>query len=179
MKTLLVIDMQRGFLHPDQPERNNPNAEQNALRVIKYFRKTGQPLIHIWHQSTNPQSFFYKAPGLEFMPGFEPLKSEPVFKKQVNSAFIGTDLAEYLRTKGLFELVVIGLTLPHCVSTTVRMAGNLGFDTILLSDATATFALPDENGKWLKPADLHQAHLAALNGEFAQVMTSTEFLRGY
>ncbi|CAI3322973.1 cysteine hydrolase [Enterococcus cecorum] len=111
------------------------------------------------------------------MEGFEPHPGEKVFQKHVNSAFIGTNLEEYLHEEGIYRLVITGLTLPHCVSTTTRMAGNLGFETTLISDATATFALKDILDNWIDAEELHQSHLAALNEEFAKVMSCEEFLR--
>lgn len=83
------------------------------------------------------------------MDGFEPLSGEAVFEKTVNSAFISTQLEDYLRSGKISQLVIAGLTLPHCVSTT-RIGANLGFEVILLSDATATFALPDLSGQLIE-----------------------------
>lgn len=178
MKTaLLLIDMQKGFLGERWPERNNPQAEKNMLLVLDYFRRTGQEIIHICHRSQDSTGSFYQETDREFMIGFEPLDGEAVFEKAVNSAFIRTDLEDYLHQHEIANLVIVGLTLPHCVSTTTRMAGNLGFEVTLLSDATATFALPDLNGELIDPNILHQVHLASLQDEFARVVTVQEYLK--
>ena len=110
------------------------------------------------------------------MDGFEPLSGEAVFEKTVNSAFIGTQLEDYLRSSKISQLVIAGLTLPHCVSTTTRMAANLGFEVILLSDATASFALPDLSGQLIEPELLHQIHLATLQDEFAEIQSTEDYL---
>ena len=115
---LLVIDMQKAFDNPIWGERNNPQAEQQALRVLAYFRKHGLPVLHVQHISDNPQSQFHNKQNQEFKSGLEPVASEPIFQKTVNSAFIGTNLETYLRKNQICHLIVVGLTLPHCVSTT-------------------------------------------------------------
>lgn len=95
------------------------------------------------------------------------MHSEPIISKNVNSAFIGTDLKERLDKEGIQRLVIVGLTTDHCVSTTTRMAANYGYDTFIVSDATATFNKAGTNGKQ-HPAELiHETTPASLNGEFA------------
>lgn len=169
---LLIIDMQKAFDRPIWGERNNPQAEHQALRVLAYFRKHGLPVLHIQHISDNPQSQFHNKQNQEFKSGFEPVASEPVFQKTVNSAFIGTNLETYLRTNQICHLVVI----PHCVSTTTRMAANLGFEVTLLADATASFTLSNKNGQDISPETIHEINLLSLQDEFAQILTTEEFL---
>lgn len=176
MRALLMIDAQNGFLDPKQPIRNNKDAEKNMLRLMEHFRKKGNPVIHIQHLGTAEDSFFLSEKNRAFQKGFGPQGDEKVIQKFVNSAFIGTDLEEYLHKQDIQELVIAGLTLPHCVSTTTRMAANLGFDVTLIEDATATYALFDQNGNWLDPQKIHLYNLAALNHEFAKIMTTQEFL---
>ena len=94
----------------------------------------------------------------------------------MNSAFIGTDLKERLDNEKITKLVIVGLTTDHCVSTTTRMAGNFGFDTFLVSDATATFNKKGIDGKNFSAGLIHETALASLNGEFATVVT-TDFLK--
>ena len=96
---LLIIDMQKAFDNPIWGERNNPQAEQQALRVLAYFRKHALPVLHVQQISDNPQSQFHNKQNQVFKSGFEPVTSEPVFQKTVNSAFIGTNLETYLRKK--------------------------------------------------------------------------------
>jgi nicotinamidase-related amidase len=103
---------------------------------------------------------------------------EPVYRKHVNSAFIGTSLERDLRQDGIDTLVIVGLTTNHCVSTSARMAGNLGFKTYVVSDATAAFARPALDGS-LRPAQaVHWAALSDLHQEFATVADTQEVLKG-
>lgn len=173
---LLIIDMQRAFDLEGWGERNNPQAEEEALQVLSYFRQEQLPVIHIQHLSEDPHSRFHRSQGQDFKEGFAPLGQEIVFQKRTNSAFIGTDLEKHLHSSGIQKLVIVGLTLPHCVSTTTRMAANLGFEVSLLADATASFALPDQSGQVIHPKQIHEINLISLDHEFAQVLNSKEWL---
>jgi len=99
-----------------------------------------------------------------------PIDGEPVFKKNVNSAFIGTGLESHLHAAGIKSLVIAGLTTEHCISTSTRVAGNLGFDVKLVSDATAANPHVSIDGNMIDAETIHQVNLASLNGEFCQVV---------
>lgn len=94
----------------------------------------------------------------------------------MNSAFIGTNLEQYLKEHGIHNVVITGLTTPHCVSTTTRMSGNLGFHTYLISDATAAFGLKGPDGVYYDADQIHTISLATLHGEFATVLTKEELI---
>jgi len=170
--TLIVIDVQRAFGDASWGERNNPEAERNVARAIDAWRERGAPLIHVRHES---EGLF--APGsesAEFKPEALPLDDEPVLTKNVNSGFIGTDLEERLRAAGADTVAIVGLTTDHCVSTTVRMAANLGFETWLLEDATATYAREAPDGELIPAETMHRTAIASLHEEFAEVLATDE-----
>lgn len=170
---LLLIDVQQGLKEASWGKRNNPDAEQTIARLLAGWRAGGRPVIHVQHRSLEPDSPLRgDRPGFRFAAVAEPDAGEPVFEKTVNSAFIGTGLEPYLADQGIGELVVAGLTTDHCVSTTVRMAGNLGFRVWLVADGTATFERTAPDGSRLSAEDMHRAHLASLDGEFCQVVNA-------
>lgn len=177
---LLLIDIQKGMddLTYYGGERNNPEAEENAARLLVFWREKAWPLFHIKHNSTHPESRLVKGkPGNEIKDIVRPLDFETVIEKSVNSAFIGTDLQQRLDQGGIKTLVIVGLTTNHCVSTTTRMAGNLGYKTYLVSDATATFSRLGVDGRQYSAEIMHETELASLEGEFAKVISTEALLR--
>jgi len=122
-------------------------------------------------------AFFPGTPGHAFKPQALPLEGETIVPKDVNSAFIGTDLETRLRAAGIATVVLCGLTTDHCVSTTARMAGNLGFHTFLVEDACATHERMGPDGEYFSAAQMHATALASLHGEFACVTRMADVLR--
>ena len=139
---LIVIDVQRAF---DEWEaagkrRNNPDAVERIVELLAAFRASATPIFHIRHEGTRPKSSFLPdGTGYRVKDEAREIAGEPVIVKRVNSAFIGTDLEARLRRADINTLVICGATTNHCVETTTRMAGNLGFDARLVRDATWTF----------------------------------------
>ncbi|MFT3914005.1 MAG: cysteine hydrolase family protein [Anaeromyxobacteraceae bacterium] len=174
---LLLVDLQRGFEEPAWGRRCNPTMEAHAALLLEAWRGMRRPVVHARHMSTLAGSPLHPSrPGNAFMPATAPLPGEPVVEKRVNSCFIGTSLEADLRRMGCDTLVVVGLTTNHCVSTTARMAGNLGFDTFVVSDATATFDRRGPDGV-VHPAEQIQAiALSDLHGEFATVIDAATAL---
>ena len=160
---------------PRLGRRNNPGAEENVAALLAAWRRAGLPLFHVRHLSKEPGSPLV-GEGAEFRPAARPLPGEPVIEKDVNSAFIGTDLEARLREGGVGRLVLAGLTTDHCVSTTARMAANLGFGVRLVSDATAAFDRVGPDGRLHAAEDVHERALVHLHGEFAEISTTDEVL---
>jgi nicotinamidase-related amidase len=174
---LLVVDMQRGFDDPIWGTRNNPQMEANVAVLLDAWRAANAPVIHVRHDS--PHSDGRMRPGTignAPKPEGAALANEWIYRKAVNSAFIGTTLEADLRKRGIRALVIVGLTTNHCISTTARMAGNLDFDTYVVSDATATFARRGIDGVLRSADEVHAAALSDLQGEFASVADTAHIL---
>jgi nicotinamidase-related amidase len=204
---LILIDVQNGFLHPTHwgTSRSTPECDTNIEQLLSATRafNSARPvasadtvlICHVHHHSVNPDSQLHpakqiEADGLrlqavEAQEQVRPVAGETVWVKNVNSAFVGTGLEAFLRKHGVRQLVICGLTTDHCVSTSTRMAANLGIvdivgdggevvergDIVLVGDACATYA----KGRF-DAETVHQVNLASLNGEFAQVEATADVI---
>ena len=179
MIALIVIDVQCAF---DEWEaagqgRNNPDAVARIADLLATFRAKNAPIFHIRHEGTRPGSSF--APdqtGYRVKDEAQERGEEPVIVKRVNSAFIGTDLEARLHAAGIRTVVICGATTNHCVETTTRMAGNLGFDAWLVRDATWTFDRTGPDGDEHSAEEIHVMTLANLSGEFARIVWAGEVI---
>jgi len=176
---LLVIDIQKAFeeIAAAGVRRNNPEAEGRIAELLAGFRKAGAAVIHIRHASLEPDSRFRpERSGFAVSDVAREQPGEAVLVKNVNSSFIGTDLEQNLRNAGIATLVIVGATTNHCVETTTRMAGNLGFDARLVRDATWTFERTGPDGDYHTAEAIHAMTLANLSDEFAEIVTTKAVL---
>lgn len=177
---LVVIDVQRAFdlWEAAGKRRNNPDAVARIADLLAAFRAARLPVFHIRHRSARPgSSFAPDGPGYPVRDEACEIAGEPVVVKEVNSAFIGTDLEARLCEAEVRSVVICGATTNHCVETTTRMAGNLGFDTWLVRDATWTFDRTGPDGDEHTAEAIHAMTLSNLNGEFANIASSAETVR--
>jgi len=175
---LLFIDVQKAFDDPYWGTRNNPQAEANLAALAAAFRAQGLPVVHVRHDSRDPNSpLFPGEPGHAFKPETAPVPGEAEFHKSAHCAFVGTGLEAHLRAQGIDRLVIAGFTTNHCVSTTARLSCDLGFKTVVVRDACATFDLEDMDGKRIPAQLLHDTGLTELHGEFAMVLPTEAILQ--
>jgi nicotinamidase-related amidase len=179
---LLLIDVQVGvnmLQHwgGGNGRRNNPEAEHKIRSLLKRFRDLGNQVAFTRHDSREASSPLklslqtgQQIDGLEIKP------NDIVVTKDVNSGFIGTPLEVELRRAGISRLLVAGFFTNFCVETTVRMAGNLGFDTYLTEDACATTNRIDLDGMDHKPEIVHQMAVASMHGEFCTAISTENAL---
>lgn len=179
---LIIIDWQKGF--DDYTywggNLNNPDAEKNTRHILDKWRALKLPIFHVKHDSVNPKSRLAPGqPGNEIKEIVKPLNGEPVISKNVNSAFIGTDLKQRLDEQQIKSVVIVGIQTDHCVSTTARMAGNYGYTTYVISDATATFDRISTTGEKISSQTIHDVNLASLRDEFAMILRTEELLQKF
>lgn len=174
---LLIIDVQNGFDDPIWGRRNNPGMEARIVDLLGAWRASGRAVVHARHMSVEPRSPLRPGqPGNGFKSRMTPNPGEFVVEKRANSCFVGTSLEAELRRRGHETLIIVGMTTNHCVSTTARTAGDLGFDAWVVSDATATFDRTGPDGIHYPAEQVHAMALSDLNGEFAGIVDTAAVL---
>ncbi len=174
---LLVIDVQRGLDDPRLGRRNNPDCEANVAALIGAWRAAGRPVVFVRHDSLRPDSPLRPGqPGNDFKPV---LSGEPdlLVTKHTNSAFLGQpDLDAWLRERGITGVAISGIQTNYCCEATARMAGDLGYDTLFVLDATHTFDLPAHGGGTLRADELARVTASNLQDESADVVLTAELV---
>jgi len=171
---LILIDLQVAIDDPSWGLRNNPDAEANLGRLLNHWRRSNWPIVHIRHDSREPNSNYRPGQPLHaFKPESAPLPGETVLGKTTCSAFLSTDLAA--RVQGL-ALVIAGVITNNSVEATVRSAGDLGFAVTLAHDACFTFGKRDWFGIERSANEVHGMTLSNLDGEYCKVLSTGEIL---
>jgi nicotinamidase-related amidase len=176
--TLLLIDIQNDYFAGGKMELvNMDEAAMNAQKLLSYFRVNNLPIVFIQHLATKPNASFFipDSSGAEIHHSIRPLENETVIIKNYPNSFRNTNLHQYLQALNSKYLVICGAMSHMCIDTTTRAATDLGFSCALISDACATRDLAFNDQK-VKAADVQIAYMAALDGTFAQVIPTTQFL---
>lgn len=176
---LLIIDIQNDYFEGGKMVLEGAErASLSAKLILEKFRKKNLPVIHIRHLAVRPEATFFlpDTPGSEIYKNVEPLENEKVIIKHFPNSFRETDLLEYLKEKEITDLVICGMMTHMCIDATVRAAKDFVFNITLIGDACATRQL-DINGEIIKANDVHNSFLSALNGFYAKVVNSGEYLK--
>ena len=179
MKTaLILIDIQNDYFKGGKMELNEPEeASEKAKLILESFRKKKNPVIHIQHLSTRPNSTFFipNTFGAEIHKSVEPIKNEKIITKNYPNSFRETELLEYLKSIGIEKLVISGMMTHMCVDATTRAAKDFGFECIVIGDACATKDL-EINNETVKAKEVQKSFLGALNYYYSTVLTTKQFL---
>ena len=180
---LLLVDVQKGvnevkYYGGPSGKRNNHSAEENMRCLLAEWRRLGKRVAFTRHNSreiNSPLKLDLETGNQ--IEGLEINDSDIVVEKDVNSGFIGTSLELELRRSGINRLVVMGFYTNYCIETTVRMAGNLGFDTYLVHDACAAVNTLGHDGEYYEPDLVHNMSIASLHGEFCTAISKEVAMR--
>lgn len=174
---LIIIDMQKG-MQTYPLARNNPQAEENILRLLNWARANDLNIVHVRHISRTDSSVFFPGQiGATFQDPLNPLTHEHVVEKNIPDAFIHSNLERWLRVRDINTLIIVGVSTENSVEATARTAGNLGFSVYVVDDACFTFDKVDYAGRKRAAQEVHDMSLANLQGEYAQIMSASEIVK--
>jgi nicotinamidase-related amidase len=148
---LIVIDVQESFrVRPNWSVVNHPDIADRVQRLVQAARAKGDLVVWILHSEPGTGGAFDPAEGhVRLIEGLEPIEGEPVLTKTAHNAFTTTNLQQLLTQRGIGEVVISGIRTEQCCETTARVASDLGYEVVFVSEATATTPLPH----WTTPAD--------------------------
>lgn len=174
---LVVVDVQSGFDEPVWGPRNNGDCERNISLLIEAWRTAGRPIVFVRHDSVLRDSPLRPDRPGNALKGCVAGIPDLLVTKNVNSAFLGKpDLDVWLRERNVTGVAIAGIQTNYCCETTARMAGNLGYDTIFVLDATHTFDLAAYGGGTIKADELARVTASNLQGEFADVVSTADLI---
>jgi nicotinamidase-related amidase len=174
---LIVIDAQMEYT--EEGALALPNlapALNNVTALLLKGRKDGAEIVHIAHEGSEGRAFD-PANGGRIIGQVAPLENETVLTKGLPNSFAHTGLQNHLAGIGRPHLVICGFMTHMCVSSTARVALDLGYETTVVSDATATRALPaTDGGEPISAEALQRSALAALADRFSAINTTADVL---
>ncbi len=177
-RAILVVDLQNDYFPAGKlPLVGIEAAADNAARVIATARASGDEIIHIRHEFTQPDAPFF-APGSQgaaIHASVRPIENEPIILKNHANSFREAELKQLLDARGIEDVLVVGAMSHMCIDATTRAAADFGYTATVLHDACATRNL-EFGGRVVPAAEVHAAFMAALASSYASVVTTSAYL---
>jgi nicotinamidase-related amidase len=173
MKTCLILIDNQQALFDEGPD----DAEAFLGRLTTLLaaaRNAGVPVVHVQHEEPGSE-LEWGTPGWALHPALAPRDGEACFRKTVNSAFKETGLEDWLRERGVTDLVIAGMQTEFCIDASVKSAFERGFRiTVPLGGHTTV----DNAG--LSAAQLNEFYSKRIwRGRFAAVEAVGAIVEGF
>lgn len=166
---LLVIDVQESFFHREYWQEDDFPAFKAAIsRLIAGCQQRHIPVVNVLH--TDSDALFRLDSGLVKPMPFLQHTPQLTVHKHVHNALTESGLQQWLEAQGIEQLIICGIRTEQCCETTARVASDLGYKVIFVTEATLTFPMT-HNGITLSSADLYHRTETVLNGRFATLRT--------
>ncbi|MFV5344520.1 cysteine hydrolase family protein [Acinetobacter oleivorans] len=175
-QALLVIDVQNDYFKNGKMELIGPDQALEKIKQLEqYFSEKNLPIIYVQHINPPQASFFQEnTDGVLLHPELSAHDESLIVIKHYPNSFLETNLDELLKAHQIEQLVITGMMTHMCIDSGTRAAKELGYQPILIADATATRDL-SYAGKTTKAEDVQTAFLTALS-TFANVQNIADFL---
>jgi nicotinamidase-related amidase len=168
---LLVIDTQKLITNEKLYEFDT--FVSNVKKIIHEARENNIEVIYVRHDDGAGSELTKGTDGFEIYEAFQPINEEKIFDKDVNSAFRGTGLLEYLVNKGEKDIIVVGLQTDYCIDATIKCGFEHGFHIIVPAYANTTV-----NNKFMSAEQSYRYHNDYMwNGRYAECISLDETIK--
>ncbi len=134
---LLVVDVQTALIDA------HPFREQELIASIQTLldaaREHGTEVVYVRHDGGSGDELEFGTDGWQIDRAIAPLPDERVFDKRYNSAFKDTGLHEYLTSRNICEIFLVGMQTEYCIDATCKVAFELGYSVVIPSGVTTTY----------------------------------------
>jgi len=177
-QALLIIDVQNDYFAGGKSELCNPlEVLKNIEKVLQHFRNQALTVIHVQHISAHVGATFFlpDTEGVLIHKNLTPNENEYLVVKHTPNSFSETNLLNIIKDNSITEIVICGMMSHMCIDTTTRACADYGIKATLIDDACTTKSL-SWRGKTIPGEMVHDVFMASLNGIFANVIKTDEFL---
>ncbi|MCX6052246.1 MAG: cysteine hydrolase family protein [Campylobacterales bacterium] len=176
-RALFVIDVQNEYFTGKLPVCYPQNTLPNILSLIETAKLHDIPVVMIQHTllNKNATAFLKGTDGWKLHESVKNIEPELYVEKNYPSAFVGTDLQEWLEKNEIDTVVISGYMTQFCCDSTAKYAMHLGYNVEFMSDATATLGFENNAGK-VSAEELHRAILVHQAARFSYVLSAQEWI---
>ena len=134
---LLVVDVQNALIkkHPN----NEKKVIENIKKLILTASGTNKEVIYVRHDDGRGTEFEKGTDGWQIYDEVAPNNNEYIVEKQYNSAFHKTGLREYLVSKKIDTIILVGLQTEYCMDATLKSAFDYEYKIIIPEETNTTF----------------------------------------
>jgi len=168
---LIVVDTQKLITNEELYEFDRFVA--NVEKIIHEARANNIEVVYVRHDDGAGSELTKGNDGFEIYEKFQPRNEERIFDKEVNSAFKGTGLLEYLKGKGEEDIIIVGLQTDYCIDATVKCGFEHGFNIIVPAYANTTV-----NNRFMSSEESYKYYNEFMwKGRYAECISLEETLK--